>query len=358
MNFYQQLQLSSIGSKQWIKSTDDLKEKRNRILIYNFKVYLVVAFCFAVVTLYSMIFGSQNSVVGVLVLLVLMILRQVDFGIDTKHSIAVIFMIFGILAAGPRLANTVSAGWTFLIHFVCIMSILILSCHNVIMSNQSTFILGYLLLYGYDVTGHDYTLRIYGLLAGAVICSLVFYKNHRNRTFRRGFLHLFKEFHLFSTRSNWYLRLSIGISTAMLIGELANMPRVMWIGIATMSVLLPFSKDMKYRVQRRGPFNILGCMIFLLLHMILPDSIFKWIGLIGGVGVGYSAGYAWQTVFNTFGALYIAESMFGLKTAIILRIVANVFGSLYAYGFDKIFRGVSTAVRNLMEDDTMVGNQV
>ena len=79
MNFYQQLQLSSIGSKQWIKSTDDLKEKRNRILIYNFKVYLVVAFCFAVVTLYSMIFGSQNSVVGVLVLLVLMILRQVDF---------------------------------------------------------------------------------------------------------------------------------------------------------------------------------------------------------------------------------------------------------------------------------------
>ena len=45
-----------------------------------------------------------------------------------------------------------------------------------------------LLGYGYDVTGHDYTLRIYGLLAGAVICSLVFYKNHRNRTFRRGFL--------------------------------------------------------------------------------------------------------------------------------------------------------------------------
>ena len=240
MNFYQQLQLSSIGSKQWIKNANDPKEKRNRILIYNFKVYLVVAFCFAVVTLYSMIFGSQNSVVGVLVLLVLMILRQVDFGIDTKHSIAVIFMIFAILAAGPRLANTVDARWAFCIHFICIMAIMILSCHNVIMSNQSTFILGYLLLYGYDVTGHDYTLRVYGLLAGAVICSMVFYKNHRNRTFRRGFLHLFKEFHLFSTRSNWYLRLALGISTAMLIGELVHMPRVMWIGIATMSVMLPF----------------------------------------------------------------------------------------------------------------------
>ena len=331
MDFYQQLQLSSIGSKQWIKGAKDSKEKYKRILIYNFKVYLVVAFCFALVTLYSMIFGSQNSVVGVLVLLVLMILRQVDFGIDTKHSIGVIFMIFAILAVGPRLANTVNTVPAFFIHFLCIMAIMILSCHNVIMSNQSTFILGYLLFYGYDVTGHNYVLRCCGLFAGAVICSLVFYKNHRNRTFHRGFYHLFKEFHLFSARSSWYLRLSLGISTAMLIGELVHMPRVMWIGIAAMSVLLPFSKDMKYRVQRRGPFNILGCMIFLILHAILPDHIFQWIGLIGGIGVGYSAGYAWQTVFNTFGALYIAENLFGLKNAIILRIAANVFGSLYAY---------------------------
>ena len=333
MTFYQELQLSSTGSKELIKKTTDPKEKRRHILIYNVKVYLVVAFCFALVTLFSAVFGSGNSVAGVVVLLALLVLRQADFGIKTTHGLLCIVGIFGILIIGPRFTNTLAPIPAFFVNLVCIMLLMILGCHNVIMSNQSTFILGYLLLYGYDVTGHDYTLRIYGLLAGAVICSLVFYKNHRNRTFRRGFLHLFKEFHLFSTRSNWYLRLSIGISTAMLIGELANMPRVMWIGIATMSVLLPFSKDMKYRVQRRGPFNILGCMIFLLLHMILPDSIFKWIGLIGGVGVGYSAGYAWQTVFNTFGALYIAESMFGLKTAIILRIVANVFGSLYAYGF-------------------------
>ena len=93
------------------------KRNINVILIYNFKVYLVVAFCFAVVTLYSMIFGSQNSVVGVLVLLVLMILRQVDFGIDTKHSIGVIFMIFAILAVGPRLANTVNTVPAFLFIF-------------------------------------------------------------------------------------------------------------------------------------------------------------------------------------------------------------------------------------------------
>ena len=40
MTFYQELQLSSVGSKQLIKNTADPKEKRRHILIYNFKVYL------------------------------------------------------------------------------------------------------------------------------------------------------------------------------------------------------------------------------------------------------------------------------------------------------------------------------
>ena len=37
MTFYQELQLSSAGSKQLIKSTKDKKEKFRHILIYNFK---------------------------------------------------------------------------------------------------------------------------------------------------------------------------------------------------------------------------------------------------------------------------------------------------------------------------------
>ena len=65
MTFYQELQLSSAGSKQLIKNTKDAKEKRKHILIYNFKVYLVMVFCVAVVTIFSKLLGSANSVVGV-----------------------------------------------------------------------------------------------------------------------------------------------------------------------------------------------------------------------------------------------------------------------------------------------------
>ena len=79
MTFYQELQLSSVGSKQLIKNTTDKKEKCRHILIYNFKVYLVMAFCVAVVTLFSKIFGADNSVPGVVVLLAVLVLRRSRF---------------------------------------------------------------------------------------------------------------------------------------------------------------------------------------------------------------------------------------------------------------------------------------
>ena len=39
-----------------------------------------MVFCVAVVTLYSKLTGSENSVVGVTVLLAVLVLRQADFG--------------------------------------------------------------------------------------------------------------------------------------------------------------------------------------------------------------------------------------------------------------------------------------
>ena len=123
MTFYQELQLSSTGSKQLIKNTTDKKEKRRHILIYNFKVYLVMVFCVAVVSLYSKFIGNDNSVVGVTVLLAVLVLRQADFGIRTTHGLASIAGIYAILMAGPRLANMVSPVPAFFVNVVCIMPV-------------------------------------------------------------------------------------------------------------------------------------------------------------------------------------------------------------------------------------------
>ena len=337
MTFYQELQLSSTGSKQLIRSTTDPKEKRRHILIYNFKVYLVMAFCVAVVSMYSKLTGSSNSVVGVTVLLAVLVLRQADFGIRTTHGLLSIAGIFGILMAGPRLANMASPLAAFAVNVVCILLLMILGCHNVIMYNHSTFVLGYLLLLGYDVTGKEYTFRVIGLLVGMVICMIVFYKNQRNRAYRRTFLDLFREFDLKSARSRWYVKLTLIVSSAMLFMNLLGLPRAMWAGIACMSVCLPFQKDLEVRAKSRGIYNIAGCLIFLVIYTILPKSLHSMIGIIGGIGVGYSAKYPWQTVFNTFGALSNASGVFGAVGAVILRISTNAAAAVYTAVLGGLF---------------------
>ena len=83
-------------------------------------------------------------------------------------------------------------------------------------------------------------------------------------------------------------------------------------------------------------FNVVGCLLFIVLYLVLPESMYPYIGMIGGIGVGYSAGYPWQTVFNTFGALSIAAGIFGMPAAIALRIGANVLGAAYTVICNKV----------------------
>lgn len=342
MTFYQELQLNQAGSKALIANTKDPKEKRKHIAVYLFKILLTVAFCVAFVTVYTKLFGADNSIVGVVVLLAVMVFRYADFGIHNSHGFLTMFAIFSILAVGPKLSNIVHPGIAFFVNIICILLLMILGCHNVIMSNHSTFVLGYLLLQGYDVNGHAYTLRLLGLAVGALATAVILYRNHKKVTYKRNFLHLFKEFDLSSARTKWQLRLTFGVSSVMLIASLLGIPRVMWIGIAAMSVLLPFRKDMVYRVKFRAPSNVLGAICFLALYTVLPESCYGYIGMIGGIGVGLSATYGWQTVFNSFGALAIATPIFGLPMAIFLRIFNNAFGSLYALVFDSIITKVHT----------------
>lgn len=60
-------------------------------------------------------------------------------------------------------------------------------------------------------------------------------------------------------------------------------------------------------------------------------------GVIGGIGVGLSATYGCQAVFNTFGALSIAVGILGLPGAVFFRIFNNFFGAVYGVLFERGF---------------------
>lgn len=338
MTFYQELQLNQAGSKSYISSFESMKDKWKHSGIYLFKIFLNITFCTVFIALFSMIFGAENSSAGLAVLLSIMVFRNADLGIRASHGIFNILMVFAMLAVGPKLSNVLSAGGAFCINVILIMLILLLGCHNVIMFNHSTLVLAYLLLQGYDVSGESYHKRLLGLMIGAVLTAAVFYRNHRKKTYKRTFKSIFLELDVSSARTQWQLRLTLTISSALLIASLLDIPKAMWIGIAVMSVCVPFREDMTDRIKYRAPGNLLGSLLFLAAYFLLPEGSVSYMGILGGIGTGLSASYGWQTMFNAFSALAIAMPVLGLPYAILLRIFNNVFGTLYAWVFDRLFQ--------------------
>lgn len=345
MNFYQELQLNQAASKAVIRQADTVKKKAYHIAVYLFKIFITMIFCVAFVTAYSKIFGSENSIVGVVILLCVMGFRFTNTGLKPSHGIIAMMLMFLILAVGPRLANSGGLVVQFWVNLGSIFLLMLLGCHNVIFFNQSTLVLGYLLLFGYDVTGHDYEMRIYAILAGAVMTILVYYRNHRGKQYKRTLIDLIKEFHIYSTRARWQLTVTIGVSLIILVTGLLNFPRTMWAGIATMSIIQPFQADMKHRVTGRIWGNILGSVVFVILYGLVPESLRFTFGIIGGIGVGLSATYGWQAVFNSLGAMTIAAEFLGMRGAVFYRILNNVCGALFGY----LFFGVVSRILQFCE---------
>lgn len=61
MNFYQELQLNQAGSKSYIASFKNPKDKCKHIAVYLFKIALVVAFCVSFVTLFSVLLAMKTA---------------------------------------------------------------------------------------------------------------------------------------------------------------------------------------------------------------------------------------------------------------------------------------------------------
>ena len=73
MTLYQELQLNQAGSKALIKNAGNRREKQRHIGVYILKVFLTMAFCVAFISAFTALFGPENSIAGVVVLLAVMV---------------------------------------------------------------------------------------------------------------------------------------------------------------------------------------------------------------------------------------------------------------------------------------------
>lgn len=286
----------------------------------------VFLFCVLFINGYNWLCGTENSIVGVVLLMGILILLGADLGYRAGQASICIVVLFVILAFGPKL-SLIHPVLGFIVNIVSLSAIMIFSGHDLSQSGNLPFTMGYIMLQGYDVTGIAFQKRWVSLLVGGVIVALLYYAAHKKTTQKRTIKDLFLENRLESTRTQWYIRLVSTLCIVMLVGELVHFPKTMWIALTVLSLSTPLEAEYKNRMIRRVPATIIGSVVvFTLFETFVPTQYQVMIVLLAGFLSMFITSYFIKTIYNSFSALITAVLIFPADQAIGIRVLANLIG--------------------------------
>ena len=170
-----------------------------------------------------------------------------------------------------------------------------------------------------------------------LLCGIIFYINHRKKDYGKTFSQIVKDFSLFGPLGKWQFQVTLGLSLGILVGELLQVDRIMWVGCACLTVLSQYGERPNKRAFQRLGGVVAGSVLFGIVYQLLPASAHSYLGIYSGLLLGLCAAYHWKTLLNCFGALLMATNIFGVKSAIILRIINNIIGCCFGVLFYYVY---------------------
>ena len=328
MRFYDLLQMNPGDLKSSIKKAEDKDDKRKLKLALVTRAVLLLVFSIVFIGPLGSIFGSENSPMAVVIFCILLSVRFVDFGYRTSSALFNFIVVFALLLFSPSLAAMCPFYISLLIHFVSFFAIAIMTLGNVAMGNSGLFGFCYIYLCGNPVFGSSLANRGLMALLGFAICGTIYFFKHRKKNTEVSFISTVKQFHISNPEHRMVFRLTIGIAVALTLGQLLKTERAMWIGFACASMLstYPYNVNLKERFWQRLGGIVAGSLLFAGIYIILPESMHSLMGPLGGLLIGFAATYHAKTAINCLGALLMASTVYGGKSAILLRIGNNIFG--------------------------------
>ena len=262
MNFYQAMQLDVSVCKGKIRNAANPSERHKLIAALIVKDILCVLFAVVFISILNFLFGDENSSAAVVIFCILLTVRFVDFGYCLRSSLINFFIIFVLLTFSPCIAQSVNPAWGFLINFLSIGFIVISACHEPLYGGAGLYLFAYMFLYGNPVGGHLLVLRVFEMLLGCLLCGIIFYINHRKKDYGKTFSQIVKDFSLFGPLGKWQFQVTLGLSLGILVGELLQVDRIMWVGCACLTVLSQYGERKQTGISTPGRRRGWECFIW------------------------------------------------------------------------------------------------
>lgn len=290
----------------------------------------LLGFAMVYIGAFSTLLGPTSGYVGVASFCFLLSLRFVNYGYHITASLGALAGILAVSGIASILLPTlpVLAAWG--LNGLNLLLILRLTSQQPLLGNGGVYAFGYLLITGIPVSGAEIAPRLIALAGAWCLCGAVMWRHHHRQNTTVSCWSVVRLPTLDNAVFRWQLRLTIGISTALAVGQFMHVQRTMWLGFACMSLLLPLDHQLRGRAVLRFSGVVLGSGAFLVSLHLLPLA---WAGLLAPVAgflLGLTPSYFWASVLNCFGALSMARTLFGLTPAVTLRIWNNGIGILCA----------------------------
>ncbi|KRN93952.1 FUSC family protein [Pediococcus stilesii] len=325
MGLYGLMQLSPGLLREKISHADGQDRKR---LIWALIIRdgALLAFAIVYIACFSILFGPASSYVGVGSFCILLSSRAVSYEYDIKAELLALIVSLSLMGINSVLVPVLSVFEVFVLNLVSLFLIIRLTTAKPLYGNGGVYTFSYVLITGIPVTGTEIGHRMAAIGLAMILCGLVFWHNQRqkNRDVKISEVVKIKSMH--DPILRWQIRLVVGVSTAILIGQLLNVNRTMWLGFAAMSILLPQNNQLRERASLRLGGVIIGSIMFALILSVTPIKWFFLVAPIAGLGLGLTPNYFMASIFNCFGALSMAYTLFGLIPAVFLRIFNNGIG--------------------------------
>lgn len=328
----------------------DMKGKIRTILRMIAGKLSVFLFCVLFISGYNALFGRENSIVGVVLLMSLLIFLKADFGMAAVYSgalIPVLLVAMGLCAKWSALHPLLGLA----IDTLFLGAVLLATRQDESRSAYLPFLMGFVMLRGYDVSGDLLWKRMVSLAVIGCFIGLVHWMFNRRTCGRAGLAALTAPLSRYGAWERWAMSLLGTLIPTMLVGDLLSIPKSMWVNLTVLSLMTPVEEELIHRRRLRVPATILGCVLFLTLFgWLIPQSYQTAVILLAGFLSMFITSYFIKTAYNSFSALVTATLLLPAHTAAATRIVNNLIGAAVTvvslFFWNRLFRRWDKSLQN------------
>ncbi|MEE0253051.1 MAG: FUSC family protein [Acutalibacteraceae bacterium] len=292
------------------KAVQILKLIGTKTLLFAFIILFIVGF--------SALFGPTATYSGVCVVTALLMFLKLDIGIKHTQAPFVIFGLF-VLTGLSAFAAAVNPWLGILVNFITVCAIMVLSGQRAEYRSFMPFLLCYIFTQSTPVYGIDFGMRIASLAAGGALVGIIYFIVHRKKPCPKvGILGAIKNTATAysSVKTRFFLRMAIGMTIAMFIGDMIGSSRTLWLSLPILSLTQLKPHETAHRTVYRIFATIVGGIVYIaIFDFIIPAEYLNLGLLISGYIYTYITKYQFQQIFVVISALGSAHSI-GLESAV------------------------------------------